>query len=298
MEAAGTSFSTPRVATLAANLASTIDGDFDPLLIKAMIIHSATFPGDALVPNDSKVDKMGFGIPGGVADMLSDNPYSSTLVLRDTLGKGEAIDILDFPMPGCLVSDGRFTGQITLTLVSSPILDHRQGSEYCQSDIEVKFGSYDELEDRDITKPMILNPIGRKGAKNLLRPSLYSKRKQAGSSEDFAQRERMLIQYGGKYYPVKKYAIDLAELTDANLKAVEQGKHWFLRLKGTYRDAVERKSLETGEILEQDFCLMITVRDPKREAPVYNEIATLLNQYGFWHEAVKLSSNARVRMLV
>lgn len=298
MEAAGTSFSTPRVATLAASLASTIDGDFDPLLIKAMIIHSATFPGDALVPNDSKVDKMGFGIPGGVADMLSDNPYSSALVLRDTLGKGEAIDILDFPMPGCLVSDGRFTGQITLTLVSSPILDHRQGSEYCQSDIEVKFGSYDELEDRDITKPMILNPIGRKGAKNLLRPSLYSKRKQAGSSEDFAQRERMLIQYGGKYYSVKKYAIDLAELTDANLKAVEQGKHWFLRLKGTYRDAVERKSLETGEILEQDFCLMITVRDPKREAPVYNEVATLLNQYGFWHEAVKLSSNARVRMLV
>lgn len=61
---------------------------------------------------------------------------------------------------------------------------------------------------------------------------------------------------------------------------------------------MERKSLETGEILEQDFCLMITVRDPKREAPVYNEVATLLNQYGFWHEAVKLSSNARVRMLV
>lgn len=298
MEAVGTSFSTPRVATLAANLASLIDGDFDPLLIKAMIVHSATFPGDALVPNDSKVDEMGFGVPGGVADILSDSPYSSTLVLRDTLGKGEVIDILDFPMPECLVSDGRFTGQVILTLVSSPILDHRQGGEYCQSDIEVKFGSYDELEDRDITKPMILNPIGRKGSKNLLRPSLYSKRKQASSSEGFAQRERMLIRYEGKYYPVKKYAIDLAELTDGNLRAVEQGKHWFLHLKGTYRDAAERGSMETGEILEQDFCLMVTIRDPKREAPVYNEVATLLDQYGFWHEGVKLSSSAKARMIV
>lgn len=296
MEAAGTSFSTPRVAALAANLADSIEGNFDPLLVKAMIIHSAKFPGDVLVPNDSKVDEMGFGVPGGVADMLSDSPYSSTLVLRDTLEKGDVIDILDFPMPECLVSDGRFTGQITLTLVSSPILDHRQGGEYCQSDIEVKFGSYDELADRDITKPMILNPIGRKGAQNLLRPSLYSKRKQANSSEEFAQRERMLIRYGGKYYPVKKYAIDLAELTDAHLRAVEQGKHWFLHLKGTYRDAVERTSAETGEVLEQDFCLIVTVRDPKREAPVYNEVARLLDQYGFWHEGVRLSNSARVRM--
>ena len=296
MEAAGTSFSTPRVAALAANLANSIEGDFDPLLVKAMIVHSAKFPGDVLVPNDSKVDEMGFGVPGEVANILSDGPYASTLVLRDTLQKGQVIDILDFPMPECLISDGKYTGQITLTLVSNPILDHRQGGEYCQSDIEVKFGSYDELGDRDITKPMILNPIGRKGAKNLLLPSLYSKRKQANSSEDFAQRERMLIQYGGKYYPVKKYAIDLSELTNANLRAVEQGKHWFIRLKGTYRDAAERESIVTGEVLEQDFCLMVTVRDPKKKAPVYNETARLLDQYGFWHEGVKLTSSTRARI--
>lgn len=292
----GTSFSTPRVAALASNLEFAIDGEFDPLLTKALIIHSASFPGDDLIPNDEKVNEMGFGIPSDVGSILSDNPYESTLVLRGTLARREIIDILDFPMPRGLVREGRYSGQIVLTLASSPVLDPTQGGEYCQSDIDVKFGSYDELSKRDTTRPTILNPIGRSGATNLLLPSKYSKRKMDGASEDFAQRERMLIQYGGKYYPVKKYAIDLDELTNANLAAVDQDKHWFLYLKGTYRDATERASKLTGEILEQEFCLMVTVRDPEREADVYNEVAQFLDAHGFWHESVKVNNEVKARV--
>ena len=47
--------------------------------------------------------------------------------------------------------EGYFYGEITLTLVTSPILDPNQGSEYCQSNIDVMFGSYDEKKDRDTT---------------------------------------------------------------------------------------------------------------------------------------------------
>ena len=217
-------------------------------------------------------------------------------MLRGTLARGDIIDILDFPMPAGLLRGGRYSGQIVLTLVSSPVLDPNQGGEYCQSDIEVKFGSYDELSERDITKPTILNPIGRSGTTNLLLPSRYSKRKMSGASEDFAQRERMLIQYGGKYYPVKKYAIDLNELTDSNLAAIEEDKHWFLFLKGTYRDAAERDSKLTGEVLEQDFCLIVTIRDPEKSADVYNEVAQFLDAHGFWHESVRINNDVRVRV--
>lgn len=140
--AVGTSFSTPRVSALAANLHNAIAADFDPLLIKALIAHSSIFPGDALVPTDEKVMEMGFGVPKSLFDILGNDPHTATIVLRGTLRRGESIDILDFPMPQSLVRDGYYKGQITLTAALSPLRAANQGGEYCQSDLEVKFGSF------------------------------------------------------------------------------------------------------------------------------------------------------------
>ncbi len=112
------------------------------------------------------------------------------------------------PMPDCLVMDGFYTGQITVTLAYNPILDPSQGYEYCQSNMDVRFGTYDEKEARDTTRNGILNPVGRSGSQNVLLGTLYSKVKMNNATDEFALKERMLIQYGDKYYPVKKYAVD------------------------------------------------------------------------------------------
>ena len=58
-----------------------------------------------------------------------------------------------------------------------PVLDPSQGIEYCQSNIDVKFGSYDTKEERDTSKRHILNPVGRKGSQNLLLGTVYRKNK-------------------------------------------------------------------------------------------------------------------------
>lgn len=291
--ACGTSFSTPRVSALASNLAHSLEGNFDPLLVKALIVHSATFPRDTLIPCDEKVNEMGFGVPADIQRILVDEPYEATLVLRDTLRKGEVIDIIDFPMPESLTDDGYFRGQIVLTLVGAPILDNRQGGEYCQSDIEVRLGTYDSLRSRDTTQPTILNPIGRTGSANLLLRSPYSKKTLKREDEGFALRERTLIEYGGKYYPVKKYAIDLADLTPANMARVAEGRKWFMWMKGTYREAAERHALLTQTSLSQEFCVLVTIRDPLHEAPVYNDVAAFLNAHGFWHQTVPISNEVR-----
>lgn len=293
----GTSFSTPRVSSLAANLAYSLDGDFDPLLVKAMIVHSASFPAESLIPPDEKVREMGFGIPASVPEILTDEPYEATVILRDTLRKGEIIDILDFPVPQSLAENGHFRGQIIVTLVTAPILDPSQGGEYCQSDLDIKLGTYDDLKDRDTTKQTILNPIGRSNSANLLLASSYSKKSLKKTDGDFSQRERMLIEYGNKYYPVKKYAIDLADLTNANKAKVVEGRHWYLKLKGTFRDAIERKALLEGTIPEQEFCMIATIRDPKKIAPVYNDVAVFLDTYGFLHSTVAINNvvSARIR---
>lgn len=291
--AIGTSFSTPRIATLAANLQLALGGEFDPLLIKALIAHSAKFPGDKLVPADEKVQEMGFGVPGNLRQVLSDDPYTATLVLRGVMKKGEQIDILDFPMPQSLVRDGHYTGQIVLTAASAPLLVAGQGGEYCQSDIDVAFGSYDSKKSRDISKPGILNPIGRNDSTNLLLSSCYSAKMLKKAETNFALRERMLIRYKGKYAPMKKYAIDLEDLTLKYKSAVAADRLWYLFLKGTFRDYVEREALKADKVLEQEYCVIISIHDPRRKAELYNEIPQLLTQHNFWHEGIRLSNQVR-----
>ena len=136
-------------------------------------------------------------------------------------------------MPKSLIKDGFYTGQIIATLVYDPILDPSQGIEYCQSDLDIKFGSFDKKSPRDTSRKNILNPVGREGAKNLFLNSLYSKRLMRENQSEFALRERLLIQYADKYYPVKKYAIDLADLSEANKQNYITGdKLWYLNLVG------------------------------------------------------------------
>lgn len=289
----GTSFSTPRIAALAAELSIDIKEEFDPLLIKALLIHSCNYPAEISMPVNERTKYTGFGKPSSVSRILYNSPNEVTLILRDTLAKGQYIDIKDFPMPDCLIKNGYYSGQIIATLVYDSVLEPSQGFEYCQSNMNLKFGSYDEKTERDTTRRTILNPVGKDGAKNVLLDSFYSKRKQATKNQsEFAKMERLLIQYGDKYYPVKKYAVDLSEVTDGNKeKYLTEDKNWFLYLDGTYRNYSELKSQMQNFELSQEFCLIITLRDPNGELEVYNGVTQKLNEYSFWHSNIKVDNN-------
>ncbi len=168
----GTSFSTPRVASLAACIHQELDEEFDPLLIKALIVHSASYPKNLEIPLEERTKHLGFGIPKAVGEILYNSPNDVTLILRDSLAKGHFIDIMDFPMPTSLIKEEFFTGQIVVTLVYDPILDPSQGNEYCQSNIDIKFGSYDQKEERDTEKNNILNPGWEQCPESFIRWSL------------------------------------------------------------------------------------------------------------------------------
>lgn len=294
----GTSFSTPRISALAAELSNDIKEEFDPLLIKALLIHSCNYPAEIRMPVNERTNYTGFGKPSSVSQILYNSPNEVTLILRDTLARGQYIDIKDFPMPDCLIKDGYYSGQIIATLVYDSVLEPSQGFEYCQSNMNLKFGSYDEKTERDTTRRTILNPVGKDGAKNVLLESFYSKRKQATKNQsEFAKMERLLIQYGDKYYPVKKYAVDLSEVTDGNKeKYLTEDKNWFLYLDGIYRNYSELKSQAQNFELSQEFCLIITLRDPSGELEVYNGVTQKLNEYSFWHSNIKVDNNIEISL--
>ena len=117
----------------------------------------------------------------------------------------------------------------------------------------------------------------------------------SGAIDDFALKERMLIQYADKYYPVKKYAVDLSELTDGNrIKYVTDGKQWYLNLDGTYRSHTEDQAVANGSDLSQEFCLLITIKDPLHRGNVYDGITQKLDQFNFWHSNIKVSQHVTI----
>ncbi|WP_094607671.1 hypothetical protein SPSIL_009730 [Sporomusa silvacetica DSM 10669] len=292
----GTSFSTPRVTAIAAHLSNEVQEEFDPILLKALMLHSCRYPETVIAAMREKVTQYGFGVPLPIQDILYNNPHEITLILRDTLKKGEFMDILDFPYPECLIDDeGYYYGQLVVTLVNHPILEARQGAEYCQSNIDVRLGSYDEKVNRDMTKRTTRNPIGRNsdGSQNLLNFSSYSKKTIA--HEGFNKTEKVLIQYGDKYYPNKKYAVDLGELTPKNrYKSLKAPKKWFLKVEGVYRSFIEKQAILKDEELSQPFCVVVTIRDPLMQQPVYTNVTQLLNQHSFVHSNIKLRHDIRV----
>jgi hypothetical protein len=294
IQSAGTSFSTPRIAAIATGLFQEIKQEFDPLLIKGLLVHSANYPDLLSIPYTERTKYVGFGKPPTIQEMLYNDPHEITLILRETLVKGKFLEILDFPMPSCLIKNGFFTGQIIATLVYSPLLEPSQGSEYCQSNINVLLGTYDEKTKRDTTKNNILNPVGKKDPKNIFSRDLYSKRKIKNGTGTFSQRERLLIEFADKYYPVKKFAIDLSELTEANKQYITANKNWYLKLEGLYRSFSEQKEIHIGK-LHQEFCLLITIRDPTETLNVYNETIQKLDAFQFWHNNINLSSKIYLR---
>ncbi|MCI4058987.1 S8 family peptidase [Bacillus cereus] len=292
----GTSFSTPRITAIAADLNDKLSEDFDPVLLKGLLIHSAKYPNDVDLPINEKINQMGFGLPNKPEEILYNDPHEITLILRDTLKKGEYIEILDFPFPSSLIENGYFSGQIKLTMVNNPILQGGQGPEYCQSDIQVNFGTYDRKKARDMTSPRIKNPIGRDGSKNILTSDIYSKKKSK-KVEGFVRSEKILVQYGNKYYPNKKYSVDLSELTPTNKeKYLKESKNWHLKIEGFYRDFIENKAEIERMSLFQEFCVIITIKDPTKKKYIYDEVTQLLESNNFIHRNIKVRQNIDISL--
>ena len=288
VSSAGTSFSAPRVTAIAAEIQKMLGYDFDSLLTKALLIHSAKYPENVSIEFDDRLKLMGFGIPANINEILFNDPNEITLILSDTLQKGNFIEILELPFPDEMKENGHYYGEILVTLVTSPILDANQGPEYCQSNIDVFLGTYDDIVERD--GKMVKNPVGRNMSVNFLNNSVFSSRKQRHNSEFY--RERLLIDCYKKYQPVKKWVINLEEFNNSpRERFLSAPKQWYLKLNGLYRDFSEARYSD----LSQDFCLILTIRDNKRRHNIYQSVSNQLNHRNFVNANIQLREQVILR---
>jgi Subtilisin-like serine proteases len=290
----GTSFSTPRVTSLAANLQHKLSGSFDPLLIRAILVHNATYPININKPTDELRREMGFGLPVPLDEVLLNDSDESTMIFCHTMDKGTNVLSLDFAFPESMVdSEGYYYGDITVTLVTDPVLLPNQGNEYCQSQVDVLLETFDHVNHVDLSQPTVMRNEERMsdGAINVLNEGFY--RKPAFKTNNAA--ERILIEKGNKYQPIKKYHVSLSEMTPANKKkALLQGKKWALKLVGLYRQAAEISRELDGIDISQKIVLIVTIKDPKKRGVIYNECKQLLGNRGYVHNDIEIRNTIQV----
>ena len=243
-----------------------------------------------------KVNQMGFGVPIKAQDILYNSPDEITLILRDSLDKGSFIEMFNFPYPTSMVDEnGFFRGQIILTLVNKTFVDEKQAGEYCQSNLDVFFGTYETEKERDTNKPTIINPMGLDENQNLLNDGIYSASAKGIHPITGFERECTLVKYGKKFHPVKKYAIDLADMRPAERdKWLPSNRKWYLKIEGLFRDFIEKDALKRDYQLSQEFCMILTIRDPLGTAPVYDEVTQQLTNENFVHYDVRVRNIIRL----
>lgn len=255
VEDVGTSYAAPWVSTIMAHLRA---GNISANLSKALLVHSAVLRGESIRHSDFIYK--GFGVPLDVDDISICQPWNATMIFEPQLQPlKRQFDRSGFPLPACLKNpNGSYRGELFVTLVYDPPLLPQAGAEYCQVNVDVSLGR-------------------RSGTTQSGRPQHRSKIKlQPEDVKDLF--ESTQVTHGFKWSPVKVYKTSFNRLV---------GDDWGLRLEILYRDHADiaRQS--------QNVALLVTIADPDRQAPVYNEVVQLLNQRGWSSENLNLTSRIR-----
>ena len=291
----GTSFATPRITAMAAAIAAKLGEQFSPELVKALLVHGAIYPNGMEDEDlEDKICKVGFGVPQPVDEIMLNDENEITMIFPCHFQKGYEYQVAKFVFPEGLVEDGHFYGDITLTLVTKPLLNFNQAAEYCQTDVEVGLYTYANERYVDLldenTPRMFRNSLRLDGCENVLLEDKYS-RKRNNSGSDLWECNR--IEKSHKYSPIKKFHVNLENMTDANKrKVLNSNRYWALKMKANFRE--EAVNSVAPDDLQFDAYMVMTIRDPKERGVVYDQTVNQLNARNFTHYSVEVRQDIEI----
>jgi hypothetical protein len=246
IDGCGTSYASPLVAKTAAMLDHAIEGEVSRETLIGLLVHHAEIPEPlrpkALGPVARHL--VGFGVPPSAERILETGDHSITLVFASRIQQGQQINFR-FSWPASLVGPGgKCKGRAKLSLVSTPPLDARFGSEFVRVNINAALQQEQE-----------------NGWKGRLDP-LY-----LPSSRGPHAVEAELIEHDLKWSPVKVHAKTFPQ-------GVGPSSNWRLFVEYLTR---------TGETMPEGgvpFTAILTISDPDAERPVFNDMRQSLQAIG------------------
>lgn len=259
-ESVGTSFSTPIVSSIAANVWAKLEAsgatDPRPELIKGLLVHDAIL-GDT-VPDPVHRHYYGWGVPQESSRVLADLDTSFTTVHEVVLTPGNDWIKRPFPVPASLLTEaGGFRGEVFLTISYAPPINAAFGSEAVRYDVSGAFGYVD---------------VGADG-----REHFHSVTPQQSVVASSWESDQIL---DGKWSPLKSHRA-----------RYPQGRgrgEWALRLSLT-----ERVSEEVG--LEQRVFAIVTFRPVQPGVAIYHEGLQATRSLSYVHRTMLAAAEVRVR---
>jgi len=264
----GTSFAAPLVSRSLAQIYHLVNPTPSPVLARALLTHHAVDPRSRGRIPDRQENYFGFGLPQPPPYCLECSQNSVTLIFEDALRPGYYLEWLDFPYPPSLKRNGKYYGQVAMTIAFAPSRGDKWGSEYCETHIEANFGVHKEVKKRD-------SGLVEMKFKGLVPPEHKNK---GQLYEDYQ------VQNLRKWSPVRTYFADLAK--------GEKGSNWRLKLQLLNR----HEDPEPEERRSQPFAMIITISDPDGKAPVYDEVSRMLrNRYEVSNLIVRSATRIQAR---
>jgi len=263
----GTSFSAPIVAKTLAALDYQIGGRMPRETLMALLIHNSTTPETFKGKKYKRhlKDWIGFGMPTDSESILNGSEHSISLVFHHTIKKGKVYSF-PFSWPKSLIKNGRCIGHVKVTMVSTPTLDYDYTEELVREDISVSLHQVDKDE----------KSLGTK-----LKPIYHISK---GKDEKVTRNEYELREGYYKWNPVKVYDVVFTKGFP-----VDAGP-WCLEAKYQNRDNAIRN--EKGV----EFTIIMTLEDPKGEAPVYNEMRQALQATGVQIDDIQTAVRTMARV--
>ncbi|MDR3678889.1 MAG: S8 family peptidase [Flavipsychrobacter sp.] len=258
VDGCGTSYAAPNVAKTLASLDHSIEGSVSRETLIALGIHHAVLPeslNDKSLRNVTK-HLVGFGIPKGSEEILNGTPSAITLVFANRAISGHKMSF-KFSWPSSLVRDGKCFGHAKLTIVSTPRFDYRYGAEFVRINID---GALRQMQKNG-------KYLGRLSA-------IYTPDEGDGSLYEKDQ-----IEHSFKWSPVKVYEKTFP-------RGVGPTTEWSLDVEYLARDGV---SIPREGV---PFTAILTISDPDKERPVFNDVRQMLQSLGV--HAVDIKTAARV----
>ena len=247
IDGCGTSYAAPLVAKTTAVLDHAIEGEVSRETLISLLVHHAELPASLKSKELAPVARhlVGFGMPPPAERILETGDHAITLVFASRIQRDQQINFR-FTWPPSLVGPGgKCRGRAKITLVSTPPLDARFGSEFVR--INVNATLQQEKENG--------------GWKGQLEPLYLPSRRDSPAIE--AER----IEHDLKWSPVKVLAKTFPQ-------GVGASSNWRL-----FVDYLTR----TGEVMPEEgvpFTAIVTISDPKGEQPVFNDMRQNLQAFG------------------
>lgn len=215
----GTSFSTPLVSRMLAQVYHQITPTPTPVLARALLTHHALDPRTGERVPDGEENYFGFGLPATPPYCLECSPHLATLIFDDTLRSGHYLEWDHFPYPPSLTRNGKYFGEIWMTIAFAPARGERWGAEYCETHISAHMGVYrDQVNQKTHEVKEVF--------KGLVPPEHHNR----GMLYETFQVEQLR-----KWAPVRTYHRKLKETG-------ERGNRWRLKLQLLTRHGIEKDS--------------------------------------------------------